>query len=436
MTASSDTTARAALRKAAWKNPTGAAVRAEAQRLLGFFEAAGAVPVEADLLQPSARLLDLYGEDIRARAYVTSDPVRGELMLRPDFTLPVVEAHMAEGADPARYCYVGEVFRRQEEDDGRASEFLQVGYELFDGAATHEADAEVFSLFAAALGTVPVRAVTGDIGFLAAAVRGLSTSDVRKNALLRHIWRPHRFRALLERFAGRVPMAESRKKLLADPDPLAPVRDGRIPLHGLRSEADIAARINALKADAETAPISGAEVDLLSEILSLELASPAALAKLREIGSDLPAIRAQTEVMARRLDALAARGIAVDDLAFEASHGRSAMEYYDGFVFSFHALNTQIEQPIATGGRYDALTKVLGQGQAIPAVGGVIRPDLALQAQTRAASNAALGGGVADGAAADHTAEGAAAGVHPADQPASAVAEQDIANSSRSEARQ
>jgi len=31
---------------------------------------------------------------------------------------------------------------------------------------------------------------------------------------------------------------------------------------------------------------------------------------------------------------------------------------------------------VASGGRYDALTAVLGQGRSIPAVGGVIRPGL------------------------------------------------------------
>jgi ATP phosphoribosyltransferase regulatory subunit len=34
---------------------------------------------------------------------------------------------------------------------------------------------------------------------------------------------------------------------------------------------------------------------------------------------------------------------------------------------------------VATGGRYDALTRVLGQGAEIPAVGGVIRPGLLLE---------------------------------------------------------
>ena len=93
--------------------------------------ATGAQPVEADILLPAGTLLDLYGEDIRARAYVTSDPIRGEMMLRPDFTVPVVQMHMAHGAEPARYCYRGEVFRKQDHVQARASEYLQVGYEVF-----------------------------------------------------------------------------------------------------------------------------------------------------------------------------------------------------------------------------------------------------------------------------------------------------------------
>ena len=79
--------------------------------------------------------------------------------------------------------------------------------------------------------------------------------------------------------------------------------------------------------------------------------------------------------MAARLDALAARGIAVDTLDFEASHGRTTLEYYDGFVFSFLAADPDLP-PVASGGRYDALTTVLGQGRSIPAVGGVIRPGI------------------------------------------------------------
>jgi ATP phosphoribosyltransferase regulatory subunit len=123
------------------------ATRAEAERLFAALQSAGAIPVETDLLQPAETLLDLYGEDIRARAYTTTDPLRGEMMLRPDFTVPVVQAHMAHGADPARYCYMGEVFRKQDHLGPRASEYLQVGFEVFDRTAPEAADAEVFALF-------------------------------------------------------------------------------------------------------------------------------------------------------------------------------------------------------------------------------------------------------------------------------------------------
>src|SRR6056297_4216263 len=112
--------------------PDRAATLAEAARLRGLFEAAGALPVETSVLQPAEVLLDLYGEDIRARAYVTSDALRGEQMLRPDFTVPVVQMHMEHGAEPARYTYAGEVFRRQEADPERANEDYQAGFEVVD----------------------------------------------------------------------------------------------------------------------------------------------------------------------------------------------------------------------------------------------------------------------------------------------------------------
>ncbi len=352
-----------------------AAIRAEAERLYAAFLAAGAQPVETDILQPAETLLDLYGEDIRARAYVTADPLHGEMMLRPDFTVPVVQAHMAGGADPARYAYMGEVFRRQEHLDGRAREYLQVGYEVFDRNAP-EADAEVFALFAGALADLNLRPATGDIGILTAAVRGLSTSDRRKAALLRHIWRPQRFRLLLDRFAGRAPVPAARAQLLerlaADAPEALVAAAG--PLVGLRSPEDIAARAAALLEDAATPPLKAPEAALLYDLLSLQAPAQAALAHLRGIAPMLPAIEPAIETFAARLSALAARGVDVASLPFEASHGRTTLEYYDGFVFSLHG---PADLPaVASGGRYDAMTSVLGQGRSIPAVGAIVRPEL------------------------------------------------------------
>lgn len=346
----------------------------EAARLQSVFTAQGATVVEAEILQSADTLLDLYGEDIRARAYVTSDPLRGEQMLRPDFTVPVVQMHMDGGAEPARYTYSGVVFRRQENDSSRANEYIQVGYEVFDRSNPAQTDAEVFALIHTALADAPVRAATGDIGILTAAVMGLNTTDRRKAALMRHIWRPKRFRALINRFSGQAPLSEARMALLAqNPDQL----DYGTVL-GLRSQSEIRERIDALHQDAAADPISQIEVELIDAILQVSETCPYAIQNLRDISVDMPAIAPAVEGLARRTDAMAARGIDIDALMFEASYGRTSMEYYDGFVFGFHATHRADLSPIATGGRYDALTRRLGKGAEIPAVGGVIRPDLVL----------------------------------------------------------
>ncbi|TYB83152.1 ATP phosphoribosyltransferase regulatory subunit [Maritimibacter fusiformis] len=352
-----------------------AAIRAEAARLMAIFEAEGAQPVETPILQPAEVLLDLYGEDIRARAYVTSDPAMGEAMLRPDFTVPIVGMHMANGADPARYTYAGEVFRKQEDESERAPEYFQVGYELFDRARLAGADAEVFALFHRVLAPYGLSVATGDLGLLHAAIAGLTTTERRKAALLRHLWRPRRFRTLLDRFSGRTPMPEGRADLLAKPDPMA----CDAPLVGLRSEAEIAARIDWLREDMQAAPIPDQEVGLLDDLMGLSESMTNVTEHLRDLAVDMPAIGPAVDRFAARAEALAAAGVDIDTLAFEGAYGRTSMEYYDGFVFGFYAEGRPDLPPVATGGRYDALTRVLGQGREIPAVGGVIRPELLLR---------------------------------------------------------
>jgi ATP phosphoribosyltransferase regulatory subunit len=343
-----------------------------AQDLLARMLAQGAARVTPDILQPAETLLDLYGEDIRARAYVTHDPALGEMMLRPDFTVPVVQAHMADGAEPARYAYAGPVFRKQ--SSLRAREYLQVGYEVFARDMEAQADAEVFALFARLLEGYNLRPVTGDMGLITAAVAGLSTTERRRAALLRHVWRPKRFRALLERMRGQGPLANDRaaliERLRAAPAEVLIAQAG--PHLGLRSEEEIAERVATLLEDADAAAIPADQAQALETLLSLAAPARAALTQMRAMRWD--AIAPALGRLEARLDALDAAGIDTETLPFEASFGRTTMEYYDGFVFGFIARDDL--PPVASGGRYDALTAVLGQGRAIPAVGGVVRPDL------------------------------------------------------------
>lgn len=352
--------------------------REEVLRLISRFEAAGALRVGADVLQPAGTLLDLYGEEIRARAYVTHDPLRGELMLRPDFTVPVAQAHMAQGQEPARYCYAGTVFRTQEEDSGRPSEFEQVGFELFDRGDRGRADAEVFALISDCLAGRGLRAAIGDIGILSAAVQGLSTSAKRRAALMRHLWRPRRFRALLERYGGRTPVPAGRRELLARlaEAPAEKILAGAGVQIGKRRAEEVLARMERLRADAAEPVIPAHQLELLDDLLGVRARPADALAHLRDLAVDLPALSPALDSFAARLDALSDAGVVLEDIEFEGSFGRTLLEYYDGFVFGFFAPSRPDLPAVASGGRYDALCRVLGQGREIPAVGAVIRPAL------------------------------------------------------------
>ena len=332
-------------------------IRAEAERLRGFFEAKGATHFETEVLQPAGALLDLYGEDIRARAFVTHDPLRGEMMLRPDFTVPLVQRHMAEGRAAARYTYAGEVFRRQEDDETRPTEYTQVGYETFGDTDAARAEADAFATIAEALGGLDVRPVIGDIGIARAAIAELSTNDRRKAALLRHLNQPVRFKALLNRFSSE--------------QPKPPVFDDSIPLVGLRSRQDIETRLAVLAEEAHSAPLDAAEIARLNGILAVNGHAIEAVGHLSDLAANNVAINAAVARLESRLAAIAAVGINADTLRFEASYRRTSLEYYTGFVFGFTAASGP---PVATGGRFDSLTAALGDGP-LPAVGGVIRAD-------------------------------------------------------------
>lgn len=343
------------------------AKQAIGQQILAAFRAAGAVEVAPDILLEAETLLDLYGEDIRARAYVTQDPIRGEMMLRPDFTVPVVQMHMRNGAEPARYCYLGEVFRKQDHGDTRPehprdNEYLQAGFELF--ARDPDADAEVFALFHSILKPLDLQATMGDMDLLMDAVRALPLSGARRAALLHHIWRPKRFAKALARFAA--PSAPRRFEASA------------APWNGLRSREEMQARIARLQADAAETPLPAIWAERLQRLFTVDAPAPQALADLRALATEIPDIAEAVDRLARNLDLLAARGIDVSAIRFDASHGRHTMEYYDGMTFSFVAPGRGDWPPVASGGRYDALAAVLGQaqGRSIPAVGGIIRPGL------------------------------------------------------------
>jgi len=373
------------------------ALNVVASEIAAVIAEAGYQPIDPALLQPADLLLDLYGEDMRARAFLIADPVAGEMCLRPDFTVPVCLAHLQNGGGEARYGYMGRVFRRQTPGSGRPAEYLQTGVELI-GATDHAAaDAEVFALIRDALkwsgaGETVVR--TGDLGVAFALLDAVEMPGRWRAALKRHFWRPARFHQMLAEYAGEAgEIGAERAALLDRVAGLAPakaraevaaaLKERGIPALGARTNMEIAERLLALAEDRAEPRIPAEKVDAVEAALAVNGPSGEALARLRaltaEAGLDIaPAL----DAMEARLAALDAKGVDAAALPFDAAFGR-LLEYYDGFVFEFAASDRPDEPPLGGGGRYDAMLSKLG-GNGSGAVGGMIRPESVLDAQTRA----------------------------------------------------
>src|SRR4029078_12145193 len=102
----------------------GARSDARAEALVASYEGAGYARVAPAILQPAEPFLDLSGEDIRKRMYLTTDPEGHELCLRPDLTIPVSCDYLAsaQNGGPAAYCYLGRMFRYSASGPRRVSE--------------------------------------------------------------------------------------------------------------------------------------------------------------------------------------------------------------------------------------------------------------------------------------------------------------------------
>ena len=113
-----------------------------AEALIASYERTGYGRVDPAILQPAEPFLDLSGEEIRKRMYLTTDAEGRELCLRPDLTIPVSCEYLASrnAGQPEGFCYLGSVFRDRA---AQPAEFLQAGIESFGRADKAAADAEM-----------------------------------------------------------------------------------------------------------------------------------------------------------------------------------------------------------------------------------------------------------------------------------------------------
>lgn len=363
--------------------------KSPAETLVGLFQHAGYLRSEPAILQPAAIFLDLSGEDIRRRMFMTQDSGGNDLCLRPEYTIPVATAFLADapavrtGASlkPAAFCYAGPVFRMRV---GEVGEFAQGGIESFGRIDREAADAEVLALTGEAvraLGLDRPMIRMGDAALLTAVLDRLKISGAARRRLMRAVVQglgPAAAAALDETPAAPTSDHAGLLTALEGQDPKAAkafVEDilsiAGISTVGGRSARDIAERFLARAAERENG--TSPEVrDIVARVLAISGDPDEAATSLRglsrEADLDLDGLLDSFEA---RTGFMAARGVDVASIRFSAAFARN-LDYYTGFVFEFTDPAKETPQILAGGGRYDALLARLGAGRSIPAVGASI----------------------------------------------------------------
>ncbi|MGL4635006.1 MAG: ATP phosphoribosyltransferase regulatory subunit [Beijerinckiaceae bacterium] len=346
--------------------------------LTQLLEKAGFPHCDVPLLHAADVFLDLSGEDIRSRLFLTQDSEGREMCLRPEFTIPLCKALVSSGAyETASMSYCGPVFRHRAQEN---AEFIQAGVESLGRVDSEAADADILALAidaARELGMPQALVRLGDAGLINGVLAALDASPSFARRLKRRLAAGKSLEeaiaqpsaaAGLDRFGGVMAALEG-----AGPKAASAFVGDMLMMSGLqasggRSAAEIAERFMS-KAQQGSGAMGEKQLEILTRFLSLS-GTPDDVADqmqrlAREANLDLSDAINRYEA---RIGFMAARGIDIGQIAASARFVRN-LDYYTGMVFEIVSRDTQASKPLIGGGRYDNLLRRLGAAKDVPAVG-------------------------------------------------------------------
>jgi len=349
-----------------------------ASEILALFAERGTHLIDVPIIQPADPFLDMAGEDLRRRIFLTESETGESLCLRPEFTIPVCLDHIESRAStPRRYSYLGEVFRQRREG---GNEFFQAGIEDLGEADIAAADArsvaDAYALLARLLPGARLDVTLGDQSIFEAVLAALGLPRGWQKRLARAFGSQEALAAALADLANpprNGALDEPAASLVAagQPAPLAAHIAERMAEAGLSASAgrapDEIARRLIEKSDLRSVRLSDEAMAALRRFLAIRAplgdARDALDAFAKDAGLSLSPAFAR---FAARVDALRGHGLDMAAVAYDAGFGRP-LDYYTGLVFEI-ALPGSV-RPLAGGGRYDRLLTLLGARQPIPGVG-------------------------------------------------------------------
>lgn len=347
------------------------------EALIARFDAAGYVRLDPPILQPADVFLDLSGESIRRRMFLTADAEGRELCLRPDLTIPVArEVLRRHLPQPAAVSYLGPVFRFRGEGSG---EFRQAGVESFGRIDTEAADAEILALgldVCALYGVEQPEIRLGDVGLFAALLDLLPLAPALRRRLLKDFGQG-RLGTDFARLAADSPATAHSGVLsaLAGADPSAAralITDllsiAGISTVGGRTVSEIAERFLE-QASLDAGGLSDETAAILTRYLAIHGQPDAASAQLRALADDAGIdLNRVLDVFDRRTGFLTAHDVNLADVRFSTAFGRP-LDYYSGMVFELHEPQGRAGGALVAGGRYDRLLSRLGAASEVAGVG-------------------------------------------------------------------
>jgi ATP phosphoribosyltransferase regulatory subunit len=340
---------------------------------------AGYAFVEPPIVHDANVFVELAGEDLRRRMFLTSGADGTELALRPDYTIPVCLHHLESGPAKRRaaYAYLGPVFRQRRDEPG---EFLQAGIESIGRTDRVAADADVLKLAleaTAILGVTQPTVRIGDSALFAAVLDALDLNPPWRKRLARAFGDTARLNALIGKANGKT---ARRAPSFKPSDGKAALKQAEqllaasgLAVIGGRTAEEIAERV--AEKSALAAGIGGRAARVLSGFLAISGEPRSAAKALRSLGrANRLAIGDAIDFFERRNDAFETDGIDLARLSFAADFGRR-LDYYTGFVFEVHDAQRPGARQIVGGGRYDRMLGLIlksrgkAKGEAFPAVG-------------------------------------------------------------------
>ncbi|PKB70993.1 MAG: hypothetical protein BZY87_07840 [SAR202 cluster bacterium Io17-Chloro-G6] len=348
--------------------------------------------LETPVLEPTELFMRKSGGELASQLYSFTDAGSSAVSMRPEFTSPIMRHYLENAAEislPARWQYCGPVFRFDTSHPEASGQFTQVGGE-FIGSSEITADVEVLNLAVAVpaqLGLEGWSLQLADLDILDSLLDPLGVSERVRSFIIRSMPRLREGRSAVPRFLeeGRYLHLVGGANGHLDPEDAALRQavqglddvQARSVLLGLlqwnsadqlgqRTPEDVVERLlNKIRgAGSEDGLLQGLE--LASDLAVIKGEPDQALESVRKIlasvGANQDAADRLSEVVRLLSNGPDTKGRIVLDFGLVRG-----LAYYNGVIFEVG--HPDWPDSLGGGGRYDTLSRALGGGGAVPALG-------------------------------------------------------------------